>query len=187
MFLFEVVAAGLLLSLLMGGSLRALADEPLRGELLLLTLLPVQLAWPMVVNRFNIDCALSIVVWLFVMTALAVVLFVNAPRRWMLAFAGLGIACNILVIGLNGAMPVSVRATSEIGSTRAEARAALEDACLHEPLNETTLLPFLADVVPIPGPAWQRGVVSVGDMLLALGLGAWVFVAARRPGRIAFL
>lgn len=180
MILFEVIAVALVASVLTGGSLVRLSDEKLRGEMLLLVLLPLQLLWPTFVARLGIDCALSTIIWLLVMATLSVVLFANAPRRWMLAFAGLGIACNILVIGLNGAMPVSVRATSELGSTRAESQAALEEACLHEPLDEDTLLPFLADVMPIPGPSWQRGVVSVGDWLLAFGLGAWVFVGARK-------
>jgi len=31
----------------------------------------------------------------------------------------------------------------------------------------------------VPGPEWQRAVVSVGDLLLAFGLGGWVFVGSR--------
>lgn len=97
----------------------------------------------------------------------------------MLGFAALGIAANILVIGANQAMPVDIRAASEIGATRVASRAALEEGCLHEEMTRATSLPFLADVIAIPGPAWQRGVVSVGDILLALGLGGWVFAASR--------
>jgi Family of unknown function (DUF5317) len=176
----EVIALGLLLGLLTGGSLRNLATEPLKGEWALLLLMPTQLLWPTVATRFGVECSLSIVVWLLLMAGLAVVLMLNAQRRWMLAFAALGIAANILVIGLNQAMPVSIRAASEIGGRRAAARTSLADDCLHEEMDDNTLAPFLADVVGVPGPEWQRGVVSLGDVLLALGLGAWVFVASRR-------
>jgi hypothetical protein len=175
----EAIVAGLALSLFTGGSLRRLAEEPLRGEWMLLILLPTQLMWPSISTRLGLPCSLSIVAWLLMMSALAVVLMINAPRRWMLAFAALGIAANVLVIGLNGAMPVSIRAASEIGATRKAARETLEDACLHEELDVDTVVPFLADVIAVPGPTWQRSVVSIGDVLLALGLGAWVFAAMR--------
>lgn len=179
MILAELIVIGLLLSILTGGSLRTLAAEPLSGERVLLLLLPAQLLWPGVSARLGLDCAFSIVVWLAMMTGLASVLMINAPRRWMLGFAALGIAANILVIGANQAMPVDIRAASEIGATRVASRAALEEGCLHEEMTRATSLPFLADVIAIPGPAWQRGVVSVGDILLALGLGGWVFAASR--------
>lgn len=179
MILLEVLVAALVLSLVTGGTLSRLKSEQLRGESLLLVLLPLQVVWPAVSRRLGLGCGLSMIVWLLMMGVLAFVLFFNAPRRWMLAFAGLGIAMNVLVIGFNGAMPVSVRAASEIGGTRSEIHASLDSACLHEALDEDTRLPFLADVIAVPGPTWQRGVVSLGDSLLVLGLGAWVFAASR--------
>jgi hypothetical protein len=177
--LFEAILAALVLSLLTGGSLKRLEAEHLTGEWVLLVLLPLQLAWPAIARRIGLPCGLSIIIWLLMMAALAVVLFLNAPRRWMLAFAGLGIALNVLVIGFNGAMPVSLKATSEIGATRSDAGAALESECLHEAIDEDTWLVMLADVIAVPGPAWQRGVVSVGDLLLSFGLAAWVWVGSR--------
>ena len=180
MIMAEIIAAGLLLSLLTGGSLRQLAHEPLKGEWLLFLLLPAQMLWPSVSERLGLDCAFSIIIWLLMMAGLTVVLMLNAPRRWMLAFAALGIAANILVIGVNQAMPVDIRAISEIGAPRDEAREDLAAACLHEEMTGDTVLPFLADVIAIPGPVWQRGVVSVGDLLLSLGLAGWVFAGSRR-------
>lgn len=175
----EIILAGLLLGFASGGSLRNLAEEPLRGEWVLLLLLPAQLLWPSVAAGLGLACSVSTVVWLLLMAGLAIVLMLNARSRWMLAFAALGIAMNILVIGLNQAMPVSIRAVSETGSPREAARIALQDDCLHEEMGSATLAPFLADVIAVPGPAWQRGVLSPGDVLLACGLGAWLFAASR--------
>lgn len=182
MILAEVVLVGLLMSLVSGGSLRRLAAEPLKGEMALLILLPVQLLWPVASRRFELSCEFSIVAWLLMMAGLAVVLMLNSPRRWQLAVAALGIAANILAIGLNQAMPVSISAASEVGIRRSEARSALAADCLHEEVKDETKLPLLADVIPVPGPSWHGGVISVGDILLSLGLGAWVF-AASRDGR----
>lgn len=175
----EAIVVGLVLSLITGGSLRNLAREPLKGEWALLLLLPAQLLWPGFASRMGLECAISIIIWLFMMAGLAVVLMLNAPRRWMLGFASLGIATNVLVIGLNQAMPVDIRAASEIGATRVASREALASDCLHDEMTEATRLPLLADVIAVPGPSWQRGVLSAGDVLLALGLGAWVFAACR--------
>lgn len=179
MILLEIIVCGLVLALASGGSVRRLAAESLRGEAIILGLLPTQIAWPVVVAHLRLECTLSIIAWLIMMAALAIVLMLNSTRRAVLSLAALGISANILVIGLNQAMPVSLRAASEIGSTRTEARAALASDCLHEELDQDTALPFLADVVAVPGPTWQRGVVSLGDLLLAVGLGGWVFSVAR--------
>jgi len=175
----EAILAGLLLSLVTGGSVRRLAQEPLKGEWVLVLLFPSQLLWPALSAQLGLQCALSIIIWLLMMAALAIVLMINAPRRWMLGFAALGIAANILVIGVNQAMPVDIRRASEIGATRTASRAALAEDCLHEELSESTRLPFLADIIAVPGPSWQRGVLSPGDLLLAFGLAAWVFAASR--------
>ena len=179
MILFEAILFALLLSLVTGGSLKRLQKERLAGEWVLLVVLPAQLLWPAIARRLELPCEFSIIIWLLMMAALAIVLFVNAPRRWMLAFAGLGIALNILVIGFNSAMPVSLKAAAEIGGRRAEVREALAEECLHEAIDDQTRLGFLADVIAVPGPPWHRGVVSVGDVLLSLGLAGWVWVASR--------
>lgn len=180
MILAEVIVAGLVLSLATGGSLRQLSREPLKGEVVLLVLLPSQLLWPSASSRLGLDCALGVIIWLVMMAGLSIVLMLNASRRWMLAVAALGIAANILVIGLNQSMPVSIKAASEIGGSRLVIREALDEDCLHEELDSSTRLPVLADVLAIPGPPWHRGVISVGDMLLAVGLAGWVFTASRK-------
>lgn len=182
MILIEVIGVSLLISMLAGGSLRQLAAQRLKGESALLVLLPLQLAWPTIADSIGLSCATSVVAWLLMMAGLAAVLMWNAPRRWHLAVAALGITANILVIGLNQAMPVSIRAASEVGGRRSEVRRALDVDCLHEELTSETRLQHLADLIAIPGPSWQRGVISVGDILLSFGLGAWVFISARtRP------
>lgn len=180
MILVEILVCAAGLALLLGGSLRNLEVAPLRGEALLIILLPAQLLWPRLAALRVVPCSWSILVWLAMMAALIAVLLVNVRTSPVLLIAALGIAANILVISMNGAMPVSIRAASEMGATRAEARAALENDCLHTELTQRTRLALLADIVVVPGPSWQRGVVSVGDLLLGLGLGGWVFTATRR-------
>lgn len=180
MILFEIVVMATLLSLVTGGSLRSLEQERLRGEGFLFVLLPLQVVWPHLVEAVDMECGVGLAVWLLMMASLVILLAVNASERWVLGVAAIGIALNVLVIGLNGAMPVSMRSVSEMGVSRSDALAALEADCLYEPLGSETRLAVLADVITVPGPTWQRGVVSVGDLVLALGLSGWVFAATRR-------
>jgi hypothetical protein len=102
--------------------------------------------------------------------------------------AGLGVALNLMVIATNGGyMPQS-----------SEARVAARGATLQQdepaprllnvkPIDESTRLVWLADVVP--QPAWfpRANVVSIGDVLLAVGLGMWAFqvtLQVRRHSRL---
>lgn len=179
MILLGAVLFALAISLVTGGSLRNLEYERLHGEWLLLLLLPLQLLWPRLAVLLGAGHDLSVGLWLVLMVGLVCVMLFNVWKRWMLGFAALGIALNVLVIGLNGAMPVSLRAVSEMGVPRVDAVQSMESDYLHEPQDDETRLDVLGDVITVPGPIWQRGVMSVGDMLLALGLAGWVFAASR--------
>lgn len=180
MILLEAVLLGLAISLVTGGSLRNLEQERLRGEWVLLLLLPMQLLWPRIAVVLGVGHDLSVMLWLVMMVGLVGVMLMNVWKRWVLGFAALGIALNVLVIGLNGAMPVSLRAVSEMGMSREDAVQSMQEDYLHQPEDDQTLLAVLGDVITVPGPEWQRGVMSVGDLLLAAGLGGWVFVGSRR-------
>jgi hypothetical protein len=179
MILAVAILAGLGLSLLSGGSWRELEAERLRGEWIILLLFPLQLLWPTLSERLGLGCALSTGLWLAMMVLLALVLFINSGSRWMLALAALGIAMNVLVIGLNGAMPVSLDAAQDVGMLGADAKMALDNRCLHDAAGTETRLFWLADIMGIPGPSWVRGVLSLGDLFLAAGLSGWLFVASR--------
>lgn len=107
--------------------------------------------------------------------AVAVFLVVNRSLAGML-LAGAGLALNVLVIVANGAMPVWGRAANIAGGDQAQL------GLKHEVLNEDTRLPVLADVIPVPG---TREIISIGDVLLAGGIGRFVYGRMRR-GRHAF-
>lgn len=182
MIILEAAIGGLLLSLVTGGSLRNFERERLRGEWLFLAMLPLQLLWPRLSQSLGLGCMESVSAWLLMMLSLVVTLALNAGRRRALLVAAIGIMMNVTVIAANGAMPVSLRAVSELGVPRAEALESLDADCLHTQLDEESRLAALADVVAVPGPGWQRGVISLGDLLLAIGLAGWVFMGARnRP------
>jgi hypothetical protein len=155
-----VVAA--LIARLRGGSFESLAATPFRWPLLLWAGLIVQIAF----GAWDPD-------WLGTSGGLAVILTTNVLVAAFLAvnrhlpgmvLAAIGTMLNVLVIALNGAMPVTLGAAQIAG-------AGVRDLGIkHEILDAETRLPWLADVIPVPG---LRVLISVGDVLLAIGI-AWL-------------
>jgi hypothetical protein len=122
-----------------------------------------------------------------VVAAGLVSVFVAFNRRLVgVPLVALGFALNALVIVANGAMPVSHLAARHAG---VEIDPVLSgDDARHELLTGQTRLRFLADVISVPLPGALRigsNVVSVGDVVLAAGIGqlvtaGMVGAAARR-------
>ena len=108
-----------------------------------------------------------------------VALNIRMPGLWLIA---LGFALNVLVIGLNGGMPVSDAALrAAYGSGYAEQRRELiqgHQTKHHLERPDDVLVP-MADVIPVGGPVHQ--VLSVGDLVWLVGTG-WV-VAGMTRGR----
>ena len=117
-----------------------------------------------------------------VLTTVLVGLFLVGNRQVAgTPLIGLGLLLNVLVVGANAAMPVSVDAAARAGLTRGELH--LERDAMREEAGPGTRLPWLGDVVPVALP-WRPQVVSPGDVLVAAGVGL-LLVTARgrsRPG-----
>lgn len=154
------VLGAILLGYVGGGRLGRVGDVRLAWAWVLAIALLAQVALTVVVPgppvaRFLLGASLA-----------AVLVFAWANRRlpgmW-LALAGL--VLNAAVMAANGAMPVAPEALSYLGGEEAI------DPGKHRLLEEGDPLPWLADVIPIPG---LRLIVSVGDILLAVGAGLLV-------------
>jgi hypothetical protein len=163
-------AIGLAVGLASGGSLKALADTPVRALWLLGAGLALQIAfgsfdpgWFDAQTRF----------WILIGSNLLVVGFLIAnlrlPGMWL---AAAGLALNLIVIASNGAMPVSAQATETFGGSPPAEGGGFK----HEPMTDTTSFAILGDVIPI-GPL--RLVISLGDVLLAAGILYLVFARTR--------
>jgi hypothetical protein len=181
----------LVLALALGGSPRSWSRASVLG-------------WPLVVGVFAFELALYnppvdrepwamwIGPWLWLATRLVLlgVALINArqagPGRWAWAIAACGLACNTLVIAANaGHMPQSPAAAAAVWGDRL--RAAPPHLDNTTPMTAETRLAPLGDVLAEPTWLPRPNVVSIGDLLLAAGLAAWVFRASRPlpagPGR----
>lgn len=116
-----------------------------------------------------------------VLTTLLVGLFVVGNRRVAgTPLIGLGLLLNVVVVGANAAMPVSVDAAARAGLTPGQLH--LERDAMREEVGPGTRLPWLGDVVPVALP-WRPQVVSPGDVLVAAGVGLLLVTARGRSGR----
>jgi hypothetical protein len=104
----------------------------------------------------------------------------RARQAWLLA--AVGVALNVVVVTANGGyMPQSLAARQIITA----APIATDRLSSVVPLTEDSRLPWLADIIPQPSWTPMANVLSIGDLLLAAGIGWGTFLWAgrrRRPG-----
>jgi hypothetical protein len=126
----------------------------------------------------NEDWGVALVLVSYAPLLAVVILNRNRPGLWL---AGIGVLMNFTVIALNGGMPVMGEA-AEVASGFAPGNPVISESYKHVVLDETTWLPFLADVIPIRVANYGQ-VLSLGDVFLAVGLGRFVEFELRRPIR----
>ena len=85
-----------------------------------------------------------------------------------------GLLLNVMVVTLNGGMPVSRAAIRAAG---AQGAIVIEDGAKHHLLTDVDVLVPLADVIPLPQPFGI--VLSIGDVLLYSGMAWWCFAVTR--------
>lgn len=171
LLLVLIIGGAILIGLATGGSLQALLHIPLR----LAWIAPVALLLQVV----PLGRAAWVGVGALVISYVLLLTFIGANLRLSGAWLMLvGVAMNAVVIFSNSGMPVSADAIADSGqSSSLAALASDSDGFKHHQLDSQTLLPILADVIPLAPPLGM--VVSIGDLVFYAGIG-WVVVAAMR-------
>lgn len=170
-FVLLVLLSAVVVGWVAGGRVRNLASIQLRRTWLIFVAVAVQLALGVVTLAGGPGEELGRP--LLGLSHAAVLAFIGANRHqpgMLLVLLGFGL--NAAVIVANGAMPVSPEALRQVGG------AAAVDPGKHELLTGGTALPLLADVIPVPV---LRSVISVGDLVLATGVGRLTVVRMRTP------
>jgi len=171
-----VLGVAVLIALLRGGSLSRFAQIDLRLWWLLIVgavvqgianLLPADKEWSQ-------EVAVTLILISFGFLMIVVLANHREVGMWI---AGLGILMNFIVIGANAGMPVLPQAAVIAGADSTD----LALDAKHVVLDSDSRLVFLADVIPVP---FLRQVLSMGDVLLAVGLGLFLEDHLRRPLRL---
>ena len=179
LWLAIVLFFALAISMLRGGRLVNLGDIELRAWWLLIIAFGLQAGTSFLPNEPWSDTAgLVMILGSFVLLMVLVVLNRSSPGMWI---AGLGVLMNFTVIAVNGGMPVLAGA-AEVASGFTVSEPDFSSSYKHVPLDEDSQLTFLADVIPLR-LANIGEVISLGDIFLALGLGAFLEHELRRPRR----
>ena len=177
-WLVLVLLISLFIALLRGGRLSNLADIQLRYWWLLILGFVIQATASFLATTSFVQ---ALGPWILVVSYLpilaAVVVNRDRPGMWL---AGFGIMMNLTVIIANQGMPVlgeSITAASDF-----TLRNPIIADFKHVAFDEQTRLGFLADVIPLR-LFGQGHVVSLGDVLLAIGLGRFLEAELRKPIR----
>lgn len=181
MLLLWAVPLGVALGYLRGGRLSHLGKIRLRGAWLIPLALAIQLLIfplgsrePMI--RFGTE-------YLHLVSYALLLGFVALNwREWGIVAMGVGMLLNLVTISANGGyMPTFLERLRTAGLTSAAAQlercAASQETCTYANnvlTREGTPLWFLGDVFTVPAWVPLANVFSVGDLLLALGLIAYL-------------
>lgn len=166
-WLLVVLIVSIIVGVARGGKLANVSEIYARGWVLLFAAFAMQL----LANMLPADetrWAIGLILTSYV--ALLVTVWLNRLLPGTL-IAGIGIAMNFVVIAWNRGMPVSTEAIRLAGGSGEP----LLDA-KHVLLDGQSALPFLADIIPLPGT-----VISLGDVILGVGIGIFIEHQLRQP------
>lgn len=177
MLLFGIVPA-FVAGVLTGGRPSNLSAHQLRFEPVLLALLILVSVAPAIDIPLS-DPILVGAAWAVPVLACIIVASLNF-REAGFGLVIMGLFLNLIVVAANAGMPVLTSNIGFIEETGAAA-AALGDSWLHIPADPHVRMLILADVIPAPGPGGLRAMLSIGDLLLMIGVGRFVFLGMHRP------
>ncbi len=171
-FTLMAVAAGLLIGVLTGGRPRHLGERAFR----LLPLLVTGVALQAVGVRMDSTSGLVVILLSYLLLFGFALANSSLVGMWLVA---LGIALNLLVIGVNAGMPVRPSALVNAGIVEPGEVSELDLGGKRHLELPSDRLTFIADVYAVPAVA---EVLSFGDIALDVGM-ANVIVHLMRPPR----
>lgn len=168
------VVGGVVLGLIGQGKLPRLGTSRLRFQLLMLFVFLGTLALQAGLGA-RLGRSMAIGVWSLLVLLLIAACVANVREPGVLLVL-VGLSCNLLVVLANSGMPVVVANAPGGARAAAEMLRAVGNSWLYVAASDDTKFWVFGDVIPIGGPAWHRGMMSLGDALLAIGVARHVAV-----------
>jgi hypothetical protein len=170
---------GVVIGLALGGSLQKLSEVHFRAWPLALVGLVLQIVPISMKGQSGHLLAVGLLVASYAVLVLFVALNLRLAGFWVV---GLGFALNLLVILVNGGMPVSRHALAVAygpGYQTTFRELTTNGGAKHHLARPDDVLLPLSDLIPIGKPVGN--VFSAGDMVSLVGI-AWVLAAATKSG-----
>jgi hypothetical protein len=175
-----IIVLVIVVALLRGGSLRNLAALQLRWLPLVIAGFMLQL---LIFTPFARSALVaSATVPIYVLSMLLLVIWVAANWRIPgMALIAIGLALNVIAIAANGGhMPVSpesARFAGTIGNYASEDRSVANNSIATQ---DNVRFWLLTDIIAIPKQVPFANVISIGDVLLTIGVGSLCYRTIRR-------
>ncbi|GAV21491.1 DUF5317 domain-containing protein [Carboxydothermus pertinax] len=173
--IYEFLIPVIIIAFLKKGSLRHLSETEIRKQWVILSGFLLQLIAMFLYHRVSFINQ-SFAFWVVVSYLMLIYgCWCNRHLPGIKLFI-LGTLLNFLVIIANGGrMPVSLDALEWAGLS-SYIPLVVEGVTKHQPLTESTLLPYLADVIPLRPPfVFSSMVVSPGDIAVTLGISWFIY------------
>jgi hypothetical protein len=171
-FIAVAIVAGVVIGLVRGGRIANLGDVAFRVWPLLVIGIVVQGA-----AAFTGDAGLGVVLILVSYVLLLCFCVLNLRHAGM-GVVFVGIALNLLVMGLNGGMPVRREAIVAAGITSSfDEVAGLDFGTKRHLESDDDRLAVLGDIIPVPVAG---EVLSFGDLAMSVGIAAVLVNLLRR-------
>lgn len=172
---YEYVLLTFLIAMLMRGSISRLSETKFKVSSLIIFCLLLQLVVVYASDYIGfLDRTFTY--WIILTYVLLIIAaYLNRHLEGFKCFL-FGLVLNGIVITVNGGrMPVSAQGLSSIGLEE-DIQVLSDGYKKHELVGGETLLPFLADVIPLQFPfVFMSIVVSIGDLIMTAGICLFIF------------
>jgi hypothetical protein len=170
---YDGIVIGVIIGFIRAGwqnGLVALSQIRIKGGLIFPLLLGVQLILYFLHGKITFIEQYNGYMFMLVYVAGLYVLWLNRKEKgfwWIFA----GVALNFIVMLLNGGkMPVSLEAASILDPIYVNILVNGTAVSKHIILTDSTILPFLGDIIPLTPPYPRSQVISIGDVIMNLGI-----------------
>ncbi|WP_373230195.1 DUF5317 domain-containing protein [Cohnella sp.] len=170
---YDGIVIGVIVGFIRAGwrnSLTALSQIRLKGGLIFPILLGIQLLLYLLHGEISFIDQYNGYMFMVVYAAGLCVIWLNRQEKgmwWIFA----GVALNFVVMLLNGGkMPVSLDAVAILDPDSVEALRSGIIVSKHVLLTDSTLMPFLGDIIPLTLPYPRSLVISIGDVIMNFGI-----------------
>ncbi len=166
---FDGFIIALIVALIRGGKITNLSEMKLKMGWVFPILLLVQIIVFSLQNKISWVGGYSNIAFIFVYIIGLFFLLMNRnlPGFFMII---VGVGLNFIVMSVNGGrMPVSPEAALVLDPSYIDA---LKHGLYakHELITNSTHLPFLGDIVPLSAPYPKEQVISIGDIIMNIGV-----------------